>query len=655
MHIRLLSFITFLFLLACEEKDEQPPLTLVQAFVGNQALDLNGVTDNLPTDRSISISFSSPVDRASAQAAVLLRSDQGVINTSLSFSSDDKTILIFPEGLLTNNTLYTIDISSDLTGASGQAFPGRQLQFRTSQGNITIVSAGIAGMPFPASGRIVDVPLGLSLTLTFSAPLDQAAFSDALSISGASSPGISVSYSDDDKTATITAGIDLLPLRKYTLQIAAGVLGAQGQPFVGFSREFYTEAGHTPVFPVISDEELLTKVQSATFKYFWDFAHPVSGLARERNTSGDVVTIGGSGFGVMSILVGIERGFITRQQGIARLMTIVNFLAQADRFHGVWPHWMHGATGATVPFSTRDDGGDLVETAFMIQGLLTVREYLNQAVPEEKEIMDKITQLWREVEWTWYTKGGENVLYWHWSPNYNWEMNLPIRGYNESLIVYVLAAASPTFPIDKAVYTEGWARNGAIENGQSYFGVTLPVGYEFGGPLFFAHYSFLGLDPRNLEDTYANYWTQNQNHTLINRAYCIENPKRFAAYGENSWGLTASDNPWGYSAHSPTNDLGVITPTAALSSFPYTPDESMEAMKFFYYILGDRLWGDYGFYDAFNATENWYADSYLAIDQGPIILMIENHRTGLLWKHFMANEEVWLGLDKLGFTSYNKP
>ncbi len=167
--------------------------------------------------------------------------------------------------------------------------------------------------------------------------------------------------------------------------------------------------------------------------------------------------------------------------------------------------------------------------------------------------------------------------------------------------------------------------------------------------LYFTHYSFLGLDPRNLQDDLANYWEQNVNHTLINRAYCIDNPKNFIGYCDDSWGLTASDNPWGYNAHSPTNDLGVVTPTAAISSIPYTPVESMNAIRHFYYILGDKLWGDYGFYDAFNITEGWWANSYIAIDQGPIICMIENYRTNLLWDLFMSCPEVRNGLDKLGF------
>lgn len=318
----------------------------------------------------------------------------------------------------------------------------------------------------------------------------------------------------------------------------------------------------------------------------------------------------------------------------------------------MWPHWLNGTTGEVIPFSPNDDGGDLVETAFMVQGLLTVRQYLDDTNAQEAGIIDKINQLWQEVEWDWYTQGGQHVLYWHWSPDYGWEKNHRITGWNEALIVYVLAASSPTHSIEPEVYTEGWSRSGTMVNaaGNTHYGYTLPLRSDRGGPLFFAHYSFLGLDPRNFSDRYADYWEQNVTHTQINRAYSIANPKNYVGYSAQSWGLTASDGNNGYSAHSPDNDRGVITPTAALSSFPYTPEYSMEALKHFYYILGDRLWGEYGFYDAFNITENWTASSYLAIDQGPIIVMIENYRSGLLWDLFMSAPEVQNGLDKLEFT-----
>lgn len=418
-----------------------------------------------------------------------------------------------------------------------------------------------------------------------------------------------------------------------------------------YTKKFTTPYDPTPKHPAISDDELLTLVQARTFRYFYDFAHPVSGLARERNTSGDIVTTGGSGFGLAAFPVAVERGFISREDALAHCTKVVNFLTdQAERFHGAYPHWLNGKTGAAVAFSTKDNGADLVETAFLIEGLLVLRQYFSGASAEETELRNKITAIWETVDWTWFQKDGQNVLYWHWSPNYEWAMNMPVRGWNEALIIYVLAASSPTHPIDKAVYTDGWARSGGIRNGRTYYNIVLPLGEEKGGPLFFAHYSFLGLNPMHLSDEYANYGEQNIAHARINHAYSLTHRAQPADSAQAHWGLTASDVPNGYAATSPTNDNGTTAPTAALASMPYTPEESMKALRYFYYTLGDRLWGEYGFYDAFNLPSRWFARSYLAIDQGPIIVMIENYRSGLVWNLFMQDSDIRSGLDRLGFT-----
>jgi hypothetical protein len=229
-------------------------------------------------------------------------------------------------------------------------------------------------------------------------------------------------------------------------------------------------------------------------------------------------------------------------------------------------------------------------------------------------------------------------------------MNLPIRGWNESLITYVLAASSTTHAIPKIVYDNGWASNGGMKNGKTFYGIQLPLGPDFGGPLFLEHYSFLGIKPTNLTDAYADYALQTKNHTLINYSYCVANPKKYG-YSDSVWGLTASDIENGYKASSPTDDAGFIAPTAALSSFPFTPTESMKALKFFYYVLGDKLWKEYGFIDAFSLSNPWFAGSFLAIDQGPIIIMIENYRSGLLWNLFTSCPEIKTGMSALGFTA----
>jgi hypothetical protein len=412
-----------------------------------------------------------------------------------------------------------------------------------------------------------------------------------------------------------------------------------------------------PARPVdLSDSTLLDLVQRQTFRYFWEFSHPVSGMARERSNTDfgyghEVAAVGGTGFGIMSVIVATERKWITRDTASKFLLRMVNFLLKAESYHGAFPHWMDGATGKTIPFSRKDDGADLVETSYLFQGLLSARQYFNGDSESEKDLRERINWLWNGIEWNWFTQNGQDVLYWHWSPNNGWAMNNPIRGYNECLITYVLAASGEEYPVSPKVYHNGWTDSEHFINGKQYFGRTLKLGFEYGGPLFFSHYSFLGLDPRGLKDRYADYWEQNTNHTLINRDYCISNPRGFKGYSEQCWGLTASDTYDGYAANAPTEDNGTITPTAALSSFPYTPEYSMNALKHFYYDRGEQLWSEYGFVDAFNDSEKWTAASHLAIDQGPIIVMIENYRSGLLWKLFMSAPEVRKGLTKLGFTS----
>ncbi len=406
----------------------------------------------------------------------------------------------------------------------------------------------------------------------------------------------------------------------------------------------------------LSDSALLDLVQKQTFRYFWDFAHPVSGLSRERSNADfgyghETVTIGGTGFGVMSVIIASERKWISRDTAARFLLKMVNFLLKADSYHGAFPHWMNGSTGKTIPFSRKDDGADIVETSYLLQGLLCVRQYFNHDNNTERELRNRIQWIWEGMEWDWFTKGGEEVLYWHWSPNNGWSMNFPIRGFNECLIVYVLAASSNSNPVSDKVYHRGWAQSNFFKNGKVFYNHTLPLGFDYGGPLFFSHYSFLGLDPRGLKDQYADYWAQNTSHTLINHDHCVNNPRQFKGYCANCWGLTACDTYDGYDAYSPTNDGGTIAPTAALSAFPYTPEYSMLALKHFYYDLGDKLWSEYGFIDAFNESKNWYAKSHLAIDKGPIIVMIENYRSGLMWKLFMSCPEIKDGLKKLGFES----
>lgn len=657
MFIRRLIFFTALagILWSCgndEDQAEPGQLELLQVFVGTTQINLSGtVTKGLPVDRSVTLSFSQPLDQTSASSGIVLKKAGQTVSTTINFTSGGSTAVLFPAGKLESGSTYTLEISGQLKSTAGVFTEARSVSFQTTVEDLEMVSGTIGGEDIQGEGNIIDAPLDMDLVINFSAPLNPASLEGTVQLAGPNPPALQYDLSEDGYTLTVSTTAPLRDLSLYQVSLSTAVKGIHGEPFSGITETFYTAVDEIPDFPVISDEELLTKAQQQTFDYFWNFAHPASGMARERNTSGDLITSGGSGFGIMALIVGMERNFITRQQGLQRMDKILGFLETSQRFHGAWPHWINGNTGEVIPFSANDNGGDLVETSFLVQGLITFRQYLDGGVAAEQNLIDRINTLWQGVEWDWYRRDGQNVLYWHWSSTLGWTMNHAIKGWNECLITYMLAAASPTHSISGEVYTQGWAGNGGIQNGNTYEGVVLPLGPAYGGPLFFTHYSFMGLDPRGLQDTYASYWTQNVSHATINYKYCVRNPKRFVAYSDACWGLTASDNRTGYAAHSPTNDLGVITPTAALSSFPYTPQESMKALKFFYYTLGDRLWGEYGFYDAFNITEGWTADSYLAIDQGPIIVMIENYRTGLLWELFMSAPEIQNGMTKLGFTN----
>lgn len=520
-----------------------------------------------------------------------------------------------------------------------------------------VVTHTVNSLTFNSTQTLYGISSNPAIQVSFSDKVERNTVSSAISYYNKTQNSLdvpfNVSYQNNDSTIIITPSNNISYLNEYVFSISTLLKSVAGKPLSGrIDLDFITQIDSSRKFPVTSDNALLDLIQKQTFKYFWDFAHPVSGLARERNTSGETVTSGGSGFGVMTIPVAINRNFITRTEGLARMQKIVGFLKNtAVKVKGAFPHWLNGTTGEVIPFSSKDNGADLVETSYLMMGLLTARQYFNGAEAAETTLRNDINTIWNGVEWDWFRQNDQNVLYWHWSPNNNWEMNHQVKGWNECLITYVLAASSTTHSIPKIVYDNGWASNGGIVTNNNHYGYSLPLGSAYGGPLFFAHYSFLGINPSNLSDAYANYWAQNKNHTLINYNYCKTNPGNYFGYSDSVWGITSSDIAGGYNASSPTNDVGVIAPTAALSSLPYTPEESMAALKFFYYVLGDKIWKEYGFVDAFSLQDIWFADSFLAIDQGPIIVMIENYRSGLLWNLFTSCPEVKAGMSSLGFNA----
>jgi hypothetical protein len=423
----------------------------------------------------------------------------------------------------------------------------------------------------------------------------------------------------------------------------------------------------------LSDQELLTMLQEACFRYYWEGAHPDAGMALESIPGDDrIVATGASGFGIMALITGVDRGFITRAQGLQRLAKIVTFLERAPRYHGAWSHFMNGTTAQSMPvFGVFDDGGDLVETAFLIEGLLAARQYFRGATEPEQTVYARITHLWETVEWDWYRREPDmDALFWHWSANWAAHINHRLTGFNEVMIVYLLGIASPTHAVPADLYYSGWAgqSDAAVNyrggwggttdgdhyaNGHIYYGIKLDVGVGRGGPLFFTHYSFMGFDPHALTDRYTNYFENNRNIARINLAYSIENPGHHKGYGPDAWGLTASDGPKDYIPQAPEikDDHGNITPTGALSSFPYTPEASMAAFKHYYRGLGEQVWGVYGPRDAFNPDQDWVSPIFMGLNQAPITVMIENYRTGLIWKLFMSNPEIKPMLDRLGIAS----
>ena len=647
--IGLLILIMLIFFPSCKKKTSNTESLVVELVKGGSyEITLQGPNFFIPVDSAIVIQFNASLDTGTVKKSLILKKNGSIsVLFGITYLNRYQTVILTPAIALDPLTNYILQISSSLTGSSGEDFYGTSYSFTTNNRKLTLKSVTVNGKEFQQNKNLSNIDYNhVDIEVMFSDPLDSSDYKTYFTLG---SSYLSFSLSDSSKKVSIT---NVSPLPDYTLTqftISSSLKSKKGLQFNGFSNSFYTSLDSTYKFPPISDDALLNLVQQQTLKYFVDFAHPDCGMARERNTSGDVVTTGGSGFGVMALVVGMNRGFITRDQGLAQFGKILTFLETCDRFHGAWPHWMNGTTGKVVPFSQKDDGGDIVETSYMVMGLCTMRQYLDSTNASEKLLINRINALDTAVDYEWYTQG-QNVLYWNWSPDFGFAINVKVQGYNETLITYIIAASSTTHSISTAAYTQGYAQNGAIKNGNSYYGITLPLGQAYGGPLFFTQYTYLGLDPRNLSDTYANYWTQNVNQSMINYSYCVANPKKYIGYNASSWGLTASDDPAGYSAHSPTNDDGVITPTAAVSSLPYTPAQSMNAIRNFYYILGNRLWGQYGYYDAFDVSAGWWASSYIAIDEGPIVGMIENYRTQLLWNLFMSCPEIQQGLTKLGFT-----
>jgi len=395
-------------------------------------------------------------------------------------------------------------------------------------------------------------------------------------------------------------------------------------------------------------KNVMDEQEQKVVNLFFQGAEPNSGMAYNDPSRKSVMATGATGFGIMTLIAGVERGWISREDAANHIVKIVRFLKKAERYEGAWAHW-YNVKGEIVPFGNQNDAGEIIETTFMMGGLLTACEYFNGSSEAEKEIRTTTNEFWNTINWSHFVKDGK--FYWIWHRDTG-KYELPISGWNETLLAYILAMAAPAgHDVPVSVYKSCWqGSKNFYHAGREYYGYPLPLGGNYGEALFLAHYSMFGMDPRKMEDSYCFYWQQNQNHTMINRHYCINEAPEEYAYDANNWGLTAcagcGSHP-DYVARQPQNDDGVISPAAALGSFPYTPFYSTQVMlnlKSKYPAIN----GKYGFYASYCPAEKATAKNYLSMEQAPIAIMMENYRSGLLWSLLMKNEHVQRGLQLAG-------
>lgn len=450
-----------------------------------------------------------------------------------------------------------------------------------------------------------------------------------------------------------------------TVHLYSDYLGESGLTRYYRVRSFDPETGKTSPWsdPAVATSTpfdrtgFVTEVQEASFRYFYDYAYPGSNLPREgikAEDSWDPEAISAVSVGMyfFNIAAGIERGFISRQAGVEHVTVALDFLAgPTQRFFGAFPHWIDGKTGAVRPFSQTDNGADMVETAIIAEGLIFAREYFDNNTSEEAHIRETADALWKAIEWDKFIKTPDNVMIWHWSPDYGFS-DLPIVGFHEAEICYILGVASPDYPISTDTYWDGWVgMNPEYYNHREVPGIDGPLeltlGWDYGKPMFAMHYSYMGLDPRKVPLKDGNKFDEFVRQTEANRQYALLNADTWKGY-DTYWGLTASLSPGGYRAHTPvTDDNGTISPTAALSSIAYLPEPVIDMMQDMYLNKGDKLWGPFGFYDAFNPKQDWVANGYIGIDVGPVAPMIENYKTGKLWEVFMRAPEVTKAIEKI--------
>ena len=401
-----------------------------------------------------------------------------------------------------------------------------------------------------------------------------------------------------------------------------------------------------------SDDEFLEYVQQTSFDYFWYLANPSNGLVPDRSTTTSPCSIAAVGFGLTAIGIGIDHGWISRTRGVARVLTTLNtFLngPQGSNTSGTIGHkgWFYHFLEMNTALRSSSSELSSIDTALLLAGILYSKQYFDGTNTDEISIRTMADAIFSRVDWNWMAQG-TNVVSMGWFPTSGFIPNNWI-GYNEALLLYCLGLGTATNPLPASAWnrwTSGyiWATN----YGQAF--IPFP-------PLFGHQYSHCWIDFRHTADAYMNshdstYFQNSRRATLAQRAYCVANPLGRVGYSSNVWGLTACDGPAGYAAHGapPTeNDDGTIAPTAAGGSIAFAPEYSLPTLRYFYTQYRPRIWTGYGFRDAFNLGAQWYGSDELGIDQGPMVIMIENHRNQRVWRLFMRNAEIQRGLQRAGF------
>jgi hypothetical protein len=419
-------------------------------------------------------------------------------------------------------------------------------------------------------------------------------------------------------------------------------------------------------------DPFLVDLEERTFRFFWDTANPQNGLVPDRYPTPSGSSIAAVGFGLTAYPIGVERGYVSRAAARKRVLTTLRFFAHVQNQHGFYYHFMDMHTGARAGNSEIST----VDTSLLLAGMLFCQSYFTSTDPGEVEIRKLVEQIYRRVDWTW-AQPRAPALALAWTPEAGFSES-DWHGYNEGMLVYLLALGSPSHPIDPqawSLWTADYDKHWGSVYDQTYLGFA---------PLFGHQYTHVWVDFRGIKDAYMrkhdlDYFENSRRATYAQRRYAIANPKHWQAYGKNVWGMSASDGPGpggepyqgerrpylDYAARglAPGGvvDDGTIAPTAAISSLPFAPEIVLPATLEMYHRFGADIYSDYGFRDAFNASyrsserepqargPGWVDRDYLGIDQGPIVAMIENFRSDLVWRVMRTNPYLQHGLEQAGF------